>query len=62
MRYLYWKSLNLAARSSLALCLGFMLLGLGAGGAQAAPVITEFSAGITAGAAPAGITMSTSQF
>ena len=38
-----------------ALCLGFALLGLVAGDARA-QIVTEFSSGITAGAAPDGIT------
>src|ERR1039457_4441892 len=38
-----------------AVCMGFVLLGLGSGSAQA-QVVTEFSAGITAGAAPEGVT------
>jgi len=38
-----------------AVCLGFALLGLSSGVAHA-QVVTEFSAGITAGATPFGIT------
>lgn len=38
-----------------AVCLGFALLGLSSGAAQA-QVVTELSAGITAGAQPIGIT------
>src|SRR5476649_579595 len=43
------------ASQARAICLGFALIGLGGGAAQA-QVITEFSAGITAGAFPLGIT------